>query len=62
MSEIYESTGYKQKCNNCLSVWKYDSDYCPECGSPDIYEFHLKECTCVECQKLLHIVKLKDIK
>ncbi len=45
----YESTGHKQKCRKCLAVWKYDSDYCPECGSPDIYEFHPIECNCRAC-------------
>ena len=55
-----ESTGYKQKCNKCLSVWDWVDDYCPECGSDDIYEFHPAECECKDCKNLLHIVKLKE--
>ena len=50
---------YKQKCNDCLSVLKYYSDSCLECGSQNIYEFHITGCNCVECETLYHIVKFK---
>lgn len=49
---------YKQKCNNCLSVWKYYSNYCPECGSQDIYKFHPNNCNCEQCYKIFHLVKI----
>ncbi len=55
-----ESTRYKQKCNTCLSVWKYESDCCPECGGTNLFDFHASGCECRVCTGLLHIVKLKE--
>ena len=56
-----ETDGYKQKCEDCLSVWMHLDDYCPECGSPNTYEFHLIECECIECKKLRKMKPQKTI-
>ena len=54
-----KNAGYKQKCKNCLSVWKYYMDYCLECGSDNLYEFHQPGCHCKQCNTLIHIVKFR---
>ena len=33
-----ESTGYSYKCR-CGAIWKYETDYCPECGGEEFHEF-----------------------
>lgn len=54
------STGYKEKCNDCKSIWDYSTDYCPECGGENIKEWHLRECLCGECLKFNGLLKVRD--
>jgi len=44
---------YKEKCFDCGFVFfnEDSGDYCPNCGSGDTDEFHLKECVCGDCKK-----------
>lgn len=43
----------KEICIDCECVFSNDEsgDYCPECGSSNTTEFHLKECQCKTCLK-----------
>ena len=45
-----ESTGTKEVCNNCNSIWSWQDDRCPECGSTNTEDWHDTLCECDECK------------
>lgn len=53
---------YKEKCFDCGFVFYNEErgDYCPNCGSGDTDDFHLRECECGDCNYYCGTCKKKD--